>query len=157
MRSAGVARWQTADGRPRRTRAATRTALRTALVSRVCRRRPRPGPREAQDDPEPSGWAYPPSATSRQPGAGAVAGPAGRAQAPGPAARPRRHLFRRLARAGGDPSSGEGRRHPDRRENDPTVRHTDAPPTDETTDPSQWMAGPVYTGGPAAPPTEVAV
>jgi hypothetical protein len=40
----------------------------------------------------------------------------------------------------------------------PDTENDAAPPTvDPTTDPSQWFAGPVYTGGPAAPTTEQAV
>jgi hypothetical protein len=40
---------------------------------------------------------------------------------------------------------------------DDTVRDPSPPAADETTDPSQWIAGPVYTGAPAAPTTEPAV
>lgn len=34
------------------------------------------------------------------------------------------------------------------------VRHADSPATHESADPSTWMAGPVYTGAPAAPSTQ---
>jgi hypothetical protein len=36
------------------------------------------------------------------------------------------------------------------------VQETDAPAADPTTDPSQWIAGPFYTGAPAAPTSEIA-
>src|SRR5690349_7878963 len=36
-----------------------------------------------------------------------------------------------------------------------TTHHSSAPVADATTDPSQWIAGPVYTGGPAAPTSQV--